>query len=118
MRELAFLHIEALGDRFLGQMIVQIGNPSSGLLEFGLVELQGEILGDTLNGALGEVSISGKVAVLEIGQHVLEGTVLVLKQPYLVVEKGASGVNVAGLVRTKLIFSSRPKNKKLTTASA
>ena len=74
------------------------------------MEVQGEVLGN-LTGPLGQLTVTGKAAVLEIGQHVLDGEVVTLKQPLLVVEKGEA-VGLAGVVRTKLVFRSRPKTKR------
>ena len=100
-------------------MIIEIANvDGEARKEWALVEVQGEVLGD-LNGPLGQISISGKIAVLEIGQHILEGEVVSLKQSFLVIEKSLNGVSniqsnsVAGVIRKKIVFSSRPKTKKI-----
>jgi len=98
-------------------MIIEIANvDGEARKEWVLVEVQGEVLGD-LNGPLGQISISGKIAVLEIGQHILEGEVVSLKQSFLVIEKnGVSNIqsnSVAGVIRKKIVFSSRPKTKKI-----
>jgi len=96
-------------------MIVRLSNPGNvDEEEWTVVEFQGEIVGE-LMGPMGQISVSGKTAVMEIGQHILDGDVVVLKQPLLVVEKAGSGggVALAGVVRVKVVFSSRPKQKKL-----
>lgn len=115
-------------------MLVQISG-GDGQGEWCLLEFQGEILGD-LQGELGTLSVKGKTAEMEIGQHVLEGEVVVLKTPFLVVEKcaapvaavlgddggnvlkgegaGTSIMSVSGVATRKIHFSARPKNKRLT----
>jgi len=79
------------------------------------LEFQGEILGDLI-GELGTVLIKkgGLVAEMDIGQHVLEGEAVTLKQPFLVIEKVGSGsqrLDVVGIARRKLLFKTRPKPK-------
>lgn len=116
-------------------MLVQIsGGDAQG--EWCLLEFQGEILGD-LQGELGTLIVKGKTAEMEIGQHVLEGEVVVLKTPFLVVEKsaaeaaatgeeggkgsggaegagsGSSNMSVSGVATRKILFSARPKNKRI-----
>jgi hypothetical protein len=98
-------------------MIIEIVVDGESRKEWALLEVQGEVLGD-LNGPLGQISISGKIAVLEIGQHILEGEVVSLKQSFLVIEKSSVVSNnqsksVAGIIRKKIVFSSRPKTKKI-----
>lgn len=95
-------------------MIVSVRN-IDGSAEWCVIELQGEVLGD-LNGEMGSLTVNGdKNAILEIGQHILEGEIMSLKLPFLIVEKTEEreGVSVCGIVRRKLIFNSRPKNKKI-----
>lgn len=53
---------------------------------------------------------------MDIGQHFLEGSVVKLKNPFLIVEKHrkmdddeAFPMTIEGLVKTKIIFKTRPK---------
>eukprot|EP01038_Epipyxis_sp_PR26KG_P010535 gene10535-14153_t len=68
-------------------MIIQIQN-NNNEFEWCILEFQGEIVGDIAGELLGQIQISqdGK-AEMDIGQHFLEGSVVTLKMPFLVVEK-------------------------------
>jgi chromosome transmission fidelity protein 8 len=54
---------------------------------------------------------------MDIGQHFLEGSVIKLKTPFLIIEKHkradgseeAPNLSVEGYVKTKIIFKTRPK---------
>jgi hypothetical protein len=53
---------------------------------------------------------------MDIGQHFLEGSVVTLKAPFLVVEthrregkEQAPAMTIEGYVKTKIIFKTRPK---------
>ena len=56
---------------------------------------------------------------MDIGQHFLEGTVVNLKSPYLIVDENLSQtqsstaydkeLEIQGIVRKKVIFKTRPK---------
>lgn len=59
---------------------------------------------------------------MTIGQHFLEGSVIALKQPFLVIEKSASllnegtnndnkksSIDILGIAKRKIIFKTRPK---------
>jgi hypothetical protein len=93
-------------------MIVQV--KIGECVEFCLLELQGEILGEIGVGAtLGSITLKGKSAELEVGQHILEGELVSLKLPFLVLEKGVEGLDARGVVRNKIIFKNRPKTKKI-----
>ena len=54
-------------------------------------------------------------AEMDIGQHFLEGNIITLKMPFLVVEKveGESAapapLSIEGVVKKKIIFKTRPK---------
>jgi len=97
-------------------MIVQV-TTGEGVLEYCLLELQGEVLGEIRAGAaLGSITLKGKNAELEVGQHILEGELVSLKLPFLVLEKGVDGLDTRGVVRNKIIFKNRPKTKKIALA--
>eukprot|EP01031_Cornospumella_fuschlensis_P041534 gene41535-50686_t len=97
-------------------MIVKIQNSLSGDYEWGMVELQGDIVGAFLGQKLGTLFIKedGKVEV-EIGNQFVEGSVVTLKQPFLVVGDDAGGslaepkLEVKGIIKKKIIFNQRPK---------
>ena len=52
---------------------------------------------------------------MDIGQHFLEGNIITLKMPFLVVEKVPSAdevsspMSIEGVVKKKIIFKTRPK---------
>jgi hypothetical protein len=49
---------------------------------------------------------------MEIGQHFLEGSVVELKQPFMMMDKvgdGTSDLEVKGIIKKKIIFKNRPK---------
>ena len=55
-------------------------------------------------------------AEMDLGQHFLEGSVITLKTPFLVVEKNkadvddeSSPMSIEGYVKKKIIFKTRPK---------
>jgi hypothetical protein len=59
---------------------------------------------------------------MSIGLHVLEGSIIKLKNPYLVTSKSRTNPDgnnepgsliVEGVVRNKIIFENRPKPKRL-----
>ena len=56
------------------------------LEELAIVEFQGEILGEP-QGELGKLQINGTKVDMTLGQHTLVGTVVNLKNPFLVLEK-------------------------------
>ncbi len=123
-------------------MIVRVLNSGTGLDEYCLLEFQGEILGD-LTGELGSIMINGGTAEMDIGQHVLEGSVITLKLPFLVLEKygavcshsssssssssisspspssntNTSTMEVCGVARKKVLFKTRPKPRNQQLAN-
>ena len=53
---------------------------------------------------------------MDIGQHFLEGSIVTLKLPFMVVEKHSSSeqstpqpMTIEGFVKKKIIFKTRPK---------
>ncbi len=56
---------------------------------------------------------------MDIGQHFLEGSVVTLKQPFIIIEKSleksedneddAKTIPIKGFVKKKIIFKTRPK---------
>ena len=88
--------------------------------EWCLLEFQGEIVGDLTGSELGRIVVKddGR-AEMEIGQHFLEGSVVSLKLPYLIIQKNSShsdeaksdvpSIPIEGYVRKKIIFKTRPK---------
>lgn len=56
---------------------------------------------------------------MEIGQHFLEGTVISLKSPFLMIDKDKAGdlkkeneahnFQIEGIIKKKIIFKTRPK---------
>ena len=67
-------------------MIVRVRNAESACDEWAVLEFQGEIIGD-LHGDLGHITVTDKAAFMDIGQHTLEGDVVTLKSPFMVLEK-------------------------------
>ena len=90
--------------------------------EWCILELQGEVIGELDDNALGTIVINNNnTAVMNIGQLVLEGTVITLKSPFIVIEKKAtnnmltdddnstSTLDIEGYAYKKIIFNSRPR---------
>jgi len=114
-------------------MIVEISHgPGAATSELCICEFQGEVVGDLQGNELGSITISasGK-AQIGIGLHQLEGQVIPLKLPFLVLEKqkptqkrkrdsgkeegdgdedgtSSSAMTVLGIARKKIMFKSRP----------
>ncbi|EUB55748.1 Chromosome transmission fidelity protein 8 -like protein [Echinococcus granulosus] len=99
-------------------MIVRLRRSDTGVEEWGLIELQGELI-DKIDGRL-----NGKVVgdlhftlqnkpVFIIGHHILHGEVVELPKPFAVLRRvlDASGVEivVTAVIRKKLLFRSRPE---------
>ena len=98
-------------------MIVKVQNTESATDEWCILEFQGEILGD-LAGDLGQIEVTKSAAHMEIGQHTLEGDIVKLKNPFMVLEKVKSNddkatLSMRGLVQNKIIFKTRPRPKRL-----
>jgi len=67
-------------------MIVRVQNNDTACDEWAMLEFQGEILG-ILQGDLGHIEVTQAEAFMDIGQHTLEGEVVKLKSPFMVLEK-------------------------------
>ena len=97
-------------------MIVKVLNTESATDEWCILEFQGEVLGD-LHGDLGHIEVSKSVAAMDIGQHTLEGDVVKLKNPFMVLEKDKNSNNtpltMRGFVQNKVIFKTRPRPKRM-----
>jgi hypothetical protein len=104
-------------------MIVKVFNNESAQDELCILEFQGEIIGD-LNDTLSYIEIKSKTtAHMDLGQHTLDGDIIKLKNPFMILEKvkkasddntGESGsMSIQGIVKNKIIFKSRPQPKRL-----
>lgn len=115
-------------------MIVEISHDPGGASELCILEFQGEVVGDLQGNELGSITISESgIAQIGIGLHQLEGQVIPLKLPFLVLEKqkqtqkrkrvdngdkveeddgvdsgSGSTMTVLGIARKKIMFKSRP----------
>ena len=95
-------------------MLIQITSTDN-ILEWCILEFQGEITGAEKfrEEFLGELIVKGESVDMIIGQHTLNGKVVKLPKPFLIVEKlkdaSAHTMETLGVVRKKVIFSSRPK---------
>jgi hypothetical protein len=102
-------------------MIVKIINPESGLQEWCLLDFQGELVGKLPGNELGNMKVTGDSVELEVGSYHLEGQVVTLKQPYLIIQKEREKVNklestdydMVGIVYKKIHFKTRPKPKPI-----
>ena len=93
-------------------MIVPIKiSQESNDIDWCILELQGEILGDEISGFLGSIRIDGDEVKMGIGQHVLWGKIITLNNPFLVIDKTKNGLESKGYANKKIIFSNRPKPK-------
>mmetsp|Transcript_18574 Transcript_18574/g.18658 ORF Transcript_18574/g.18658 Transcript_18574/m.18658 type:complete len:103 (-) Transcript_18574:75-383(-) len=93
-------------------MLVKIMSGSDCSMEWCLVEFQGEISGQALEGCdLGTLSIAkdGIMTEMEIGQHVLKGRVEKLSKAFVIIEKSSDLLEILGSVRKKIIFNTRPR---------
>jgi hypothetical protein len=82
--------------------------------EWCILEFQGEIAGDPYNGeSLGDISISGSTAKMDIGMHSLVGKVCDLTKPYVIFDdKAVDGeIRCVGIVKKKILFSTRPTQR-------
>lgn len=103
-------------------MLVKIICSDSNVPEWCLIEFQGEILGELESNILGNIEVKdGSKVEMTIGQHFLEGTIVSLKKPFLITEKlkcadseqtdssCKSTIEVKGVARKKILFTTRPK---------
>lgn len=94
-------------------MLIKVNLP--GLAEeWCIIEFQGEVAGEPYHGeTLGELSITGTTAKMDIGMHSLIGKVSDLAKPYVVFDdKAVDGeINCVGIVKKKILFSSRPTQR-------
>eukprot|EP01039_Chlorochromonas_danica_P006025 gene6025-6635_t len=114
-------------------MLVKIVNQTTQELEWGMIEFQGDLVGQLEGQVLGQAEIraDGKVE-MELGQQLLEGSVITLKNPFLVVaspsqqpleepqpteedsdlnesRQSPQSLAILGVIKKKIIFNSRPK---------
>lgn len=97
-------------------MLIKLDSTESSKNEWCLLEFQGEIVGDLVGNELGRIVVKDEGrAEMEIGQHFLEGSVVSLKLPFLIMQKssssndGSNSIPIEGYVRKKIIFKTRPK---------
>lgn len=84
--------------------------------ELCILEFQGEIMGELDGAKLGSIKVNeDKTVVIFVGQHKLEGHLVDLKSPLLVLEKNAELGNessernlvIQGVAKKKIIFKHR-----------
>lgn len=94
-------------------MIVRINTTpdESSTDEWCILEFQGEIMGDSMQGFLGSIRVKGDDVIMGIGQHVMWGKIVSLENPFLVVDQSESGLKVKGFAHKKILFNERPKPK-------
>mmetsp|Transcript_26354 Transcript_26354/g.38922 ORF Transcript_26354/g.38922 Transcript_26354/m.38922 type:complete len:105 (+) Transcript_26354:55-369(+) len=101
-------------------MIVQINSSSIKNPEWGLIELNGELVMPDSDGdedlELGSLSFDDdETPVIIVGSHELRGSTIKLKQPFAVLRKRKRGESeveyeVVGMVTTKILFDQYPKS--------
>mmetsp|Transcript_18703 Transcript_18703/g.52565 ORF Transcript_18703/g.52565 Transcript_18703/m.52565 type:complete len:115 (-) Transcript_18703:485-829(-) len=103
-------------------MLIPIKGYRDSVKEWALIELQGKIedvAGAELSNELGRlVAVQGQkdVVRLTVGYHQLEGKRLDLKKPFAILQKqqsveeagSATSYQVAGVVKSKYLFKTRP----------
>ena len=89
-------------------LLVEINN----IKEWIIIELQGKITSRTNNyenESIGPLIIENDIAKLTIGNHSLEGKIIVLKKPLAVIKKGnQDGLTLTSIIRKKILFPERP----------
>ena len=109
-------------------MIVKVKYSESSAEEMCIVEFQGEILGDNV-GEMGTLEVKNGKVDMRLGQHTLVGKVVELKSPFLVMEKTkneqsggeettTSTMSCAGVIKNKILFSTRPQPLRVKKDSA
>ncbi|KAL5962508.1 hypothetical protein TSMEX_009751 [Taenia solium] len=110
--------MEGIGtiDMFLRPAQVTKKKANTGVEEWGLIELQGELVDKTdgrLDGkVVGDLHFTLQEPVFIIGHHILHGIVVDLPKPFAVLRRVEDNsrieVVVTAVVRKKLLFRSRP----------
>lgn len=105
-------------------MLIKLENGVKSRNEWCLLEFQGEIVGDLVGNELGKLLVKDEGRVeMEIGGHFLEGSIVRLKMPFLIIQKVTNDskdnisqgcdsdatIPIQGYVRSKIIFKTRPK---------
>jgi hypothetical protein len=97
-------------------MIVRLAEGAAGEEELCVLEFQGEITGELDGSKLGSIKVNeDKTVVIFVGQHKLEGRLVDLKAPLLVLEKNLELKNdcnernliIQGVAKKKIIFKHR-----------
>jgi hypothetical protein len=97
-------------------MIVRLDQGPGSEDELCILEFQGEITGELEGSKLGTIKVNGDKSVnILVGQHKLEGRVVDLKSPLLVLEKSSEtgsdsnekNLVIQGVAKKKIIFKNR-----------
>lgn len=100
-------------------MIVQINSSPSEKPEWGLIELNGELIMPNDEGnkdlELGSLTFDDETPVMIVGSHELRGSIIKLKQPFAVLrkQKGSESdveYEVVGMITKKVLFDQYPKS--------
>lgn len=92
-------------------MIIRLDQGPGREDELCILEFQGEITGEFDGNKLGSIKLNDdKTAVMLVGRHKLEGRLVELKSPFLVVEKtsdAGGSLLIQGVAKSKIIFKHR-----------
>ena len=98
---------------------VEVRNSDLGAYEWCILEFQGEIINAETNRDLGNIEVTENTAHMDLGQHTLEGDIVKLKAPFMVLEKkkateeDQASMSIGGVVYKKIIFKQRPRPKRI-----